>query len=147
MADASSNIKVAVDAVVFGYSKSEGVQVLLIQRKYPPFKNSWAIPGGFVLSDESLEDAVRRELVEETGIEVNYLEQLYTFGAPKRDPRQRIISIAYFALVKSREAITKINMIVCTFPFLIGPVTMSPGSHYNCILCTRGVLFNCFINI
>ena len=101
MADLSSNIKVAVDAVVFGYSKSEGVQVLLIQRKYPPFKNSWAIPGGFVLPDESLEEAVRRELSEETGIQVNYLEQLYTFGAPKRDPRQRIISVAYFALVKS----------------------------------------------
>ncbi|MEP7239076.1 MAG: NUDIX domain-containing protein [Ferruginibacter sp.] len=94
-------IKVAVDAVVFGYSKNEGVSVLLIKRKYPPYKNSWAIPGGFILEEESLEAAVKRELSEETGIKVNYLEQLYTFGAPKRDPRQRIISIAYFALVKS----------------------------------------------
>jgi 8-oxo-dGTP diphosphatase len=101
MAVSTSEIKVAVDAVVFGYSKSEGVSVLLIQRKYPPFKNAWAIPGGFVLPEESLEEAVRRELREETGIEVNYLEQLYTFGKPGRDPRQRIISIAYFALVKS----------------------------------------------
>jgi len=94
-------IKVAVDAIVFGYSKNEGVSVLLIKRKYPPFKDGWAIPGGFILEEESLEEAVKRELVEETGIKVNYLEQLYTFGAPKRDPRQRIISIAYFALVKS----------------------------------------------
>lgn len=94
-------IKVAVDAVVFGYSKTEGVSVLLIKRKYPPFKNSWAIPGGFVLHEESLEQAVKRELAEETGITVNYLEQLYSFGEPERDPRQRIISIAYFALVKS----------------------------------------------
>lgn len=94
-------IKVAVDAIVFGYSKNEGVSVLLIKRKYPPFKDGWAIPGGFILEDESLEEAVKRELLEETGIKVNYLEQLYTFGAPKRDPRQRIISIAYFALVKS----------------------------------------------
>lgn len=98
-----SEIKVAVDAIVFGYSKQEGVSILLIQRKYPPFRNAWAIPGGFLLPEETLEDAVRRELREETGIEVNYLEQLYTFGAPDRDPRQRIISIAYFALVKSSQ--------------------------------------------
>jgi 8-oxo-dGTP diphosphatase len=101
MQEKSPHIKVAVDAIVFGYSKSEGVSVLLIKRKYPPFKNSWAIPGGFVLENESLEEAVKRELVEETGITVQYLEQLYSFGEPKRDPRQRIISIAYFALVKS----------------------------------------------
>ncbi|QEC41718.1 NUDIX hydrolase [Pseudobacter ginsenosidimutans] len=101
MTRSGSDIKVAVDAIVFGYSKQEGVSILLIQRKYPPFKNAWAIPGGFLLPDETLEDAVRRELREETGIEVNYLEQLYTFGAPNRDPRQRIISIAYMALVKS----------------------------------------------
>src|SRR5688500_11658503 len=96
-------IKVAVDAIVFGYAKNDGVSVLLIQRKYEPFKGSWAIPGGFVLEEESLEVAVKRELVEETGIEVNYLEQLYTFGEPKRDPRQRIISIAYFGLVKASQ--------------------------------------------
>lgn len=96
-----SGIKVTVDAIVFGYSKKDGVSVLLIQRKYDPFKNCWAIPGGFVLEGESLEEAVRRELLEETGIEVNYLEQLYTFGDPKRDPRQHIISIAYFGLVKT----------------------------------------------
>lgn len=103
MTSSDQHIKVAVDAVVFGYSKHEGVSVLLIQRKYPPFQNSWAIPGGFVLEHESLETAVRRELQEETGITVHYLEQLYTFGKPGRDPRQRIISIAYFALVKSAQ--------------------------------------------
>ncbi|WP_295121394.1 NUDIX domain-containing protein [uncultured Chitinophaga sp.] len=103
MAASSTNIKLAVDAVVFGYSKSDGVSVLLIQRKYAPFKNSWALPGGFVRQGESLEDAVRRELKEETGISVNYLEQLYTFGDPKRDPRQHIVSVAYFALVKSAK--------------------------------------------
>jgi 8-oxo-dGTP diphosphatase len=94
-------IKIAVDAVVFGYSKGEGVSLLLIQRKYEPYKGSWAIPGGFVLNEESLEEAVQRELQEETGVAVNYLEQLYSFGNPGRDPRQRIISIAYFGLVKS----------------------------------------------
>jgi 8-oxo-dGTP diphosphatase len=103
MNSSGSAIKVAVDAIVFGYSKQEGVSILLIQRKYPPFKNAWAIPGGFLLPEETLEEAVRRELREETGIEVNYLEQLYTFGDPGRDPRQRIISIAYMALVKSSQ--------------------------------------------
>ncbi len=101
MQNKSSDIKVTVDAIVFGYSKKDGVSILLIQRKYDPFKNSWAIPGGFVLEEESLEQAVRRELEEETGIEVNYLEQLYTFGEPQRDPRQRIVSVAYFGLVKT----------------------------------------------
>lgn len=103
MQNKTSDIKVAVDAIIFGYSKKEGVSVLLIQRKYEPFKNSWAIPGGFVLPDESLEAAVTRELAEETGITVNYLEQLYSFGEPERDPRQRIITIAYFGLVKTSQ--------------------------------------------
>ncbi|TCZ69628.1 NUDIX hydrolase [Flaviaesturariibacter aridisoli] len=96
-----SAIQVAVDAVLFGYAKTEGVSVLLIRRKYAPFENRWALPGGFVQPDESLETAVRRELEEETGVRVQYLEQLFTFGDPGRDPRQRIISVAYFALVKS----------------------------------------------
>ena len=101
MAAEKSSIKLAVDAIVFGYSKTDGVSVLLIKRRYPPFKNRWAIPGGFVSEEESLEDAVRRELKEETGIEVGFLEQLYTFGDPGRDPRQRVVSVAYFGLVKS----------------------------------------------
>ena len=103
MQNRSSRLKVAVDAIVFGYSKQDGVSVLLIQRKYEPFKGSWAIPGGFVLDNESLEETVERELFEETGIRVNYLEQLYTFGEPGRDPRQRIISVAYVGLVKTSQ--------------------------------------------
>lgn len=74
---------------------------MLIKRKYPPFKVDWAIPGGFILQDETLEEAVKKELLEETGITVLNLEQLYTFSSPKRDPRHRIISIAHFALVNS----------------------------------------------
>ncbi len=97
------NIQVAVDAIVFGYSKEEGVSILLIRRKYDPYQGSWAIPGGFVLDDESLEDAVERELREETGVSINYLEQLYTFGKPDRDPRQRVISVSFFGLVKSAQ--------------------------------------------
>lgn len=90
---------VTVDGVVFGYDDAD-LKVLLIQRDLAPYKGKWALPGGFVDIDESLEDAVRRELEEETGITQLYLEQLYTFGEPKRDPRERIISVAYYALVK-----------------------------------------------
>ncbi|WP_298504970.1 NUDIX domain-containing protein [uncultured Maribacter sp.] len=97
----TQNIKVTVDAIVFGYHKEDGVSVLLIKRRYIPFKDTWAIPGGFVLDGESLEDAVERELREETGIRINYLEQLYTFGSPTRDPREHVLSVAYFGLVKS----------------------------------------------
>jgi len=93
------SIKLSVDAVVFGYEEGN-ISVLLIKRKYNPFKGQWAIPGGFVENDESLEDAVERELFEETGIKINYLEQLYTFGKQNRDPRGRVVSIAYFGLVR-----------------------------------------------
>lgn len=92
-------IKLSIDAVVFGYEEGN-ISVLLIKRKYEPFKGKWAIPGGFVKNDEPLEDAAERELFEETGIKINYLEQLYTFGNPKRDPRNRVVSVAYFGLVR-----------------------------------------------
>ena len=96
-------IHIAVDAVVFAYQPSSGISVLLIERKYEPHQGMWALPGGFVDRDESLEEAVGRELTEETGIKINYLEQLYTFGQPHRDPRQRVVSVAYFALVRSEN--------------------------------------------
>lgn len=92
-------MKLTVDAVVFGYEAGI-ISILLIKRKYEPFKNKWAIPGGFVLNEESLEEAVERELSEETGVRINYLEQLYTFGDLNRDPRGRVISVAYFGLVR-----------------------------------------------
>src|ERR1700749_5206466 len=97
---AIQNIKVAVDAVVFGYTSKEGLSVLLIKRNIKPYKDSWALPGGLVGNEESLEDAIQSELKEETGISINYLEQLYSFGKPDRDPRNRVISITYYGLVK-----------------------------------------------
>ena len=95
-------IRLTVDSVVFGYQNAE-LFILLIKRKYAPYKNDWALPGGFVLYNESLEDAVYRELKEETGIEVNYLEQLYTFGNLDRDPRGHVVSTSYFALVSPKS--------------------------------------------
>jgi 8-oxo-dGTP diphosphatase len=88
-----------VDGVVFGFDGGE-LKVLLIQRGLEPFKGKWALPGGFVRVDETLDDAARRELVEETGLANVFLEQLYTFGTVKRDPRERVVSVAYYALVK-----------------------------------------------
>jgi 8-oxo-dGTP diphosphatase len=88
-----------VDCVVFGLEQAS-LQVLLIQRASAPFARRWALPGGFVELKEPLEAAARRELEEETGLKLGYLEQLYTFGALGRDPRERTISVAYFALIK-----------------------------------------------
>ncbi|NVK63505.1 MAG: NUDIX hydrolase [Flavobacteriales bacterium] len=96
-------IRLAVDAVVFGYDPKDGISVLLIKRKYDPFQGKWAIPGGLVLEDESLETAVERELEEETGVKVDYLEQLYTFGEVNRDPRNRVVAVAYYGLVKKSD--------------------------------------------
>lgn len=90
---------VTVDCVVFGYDEGD-LKVLLIQRDIDPFAGRWALPGGFVRVDETLEEAARRELEEETGARVSFLEQLFTFGAIDRDPRERVISVAYYALVK-----------------------------------------------
>ncbi|MBP6470300.1 MAG: NUDIX hydrolase [Chloroflexi bacterium] len=89
---------VTVDVVIFSLVDND-LQVLLVKRKYPPFAGIWALPGGFVHMDESLENAAMRELAEETGVTDVYTEQLYTFGAPQRDPRTRVITVAYFALV------------------------------------------------
>ncbi|MDB5322654.1 MAG: Hydrolase, family [Phycisphaerales bacterium] len=92
---------VTVDCVVFGLDlAAEDLKVLLIQRKKDPFAGLWAFPGGFVEEDETLEESAKRELQEETGISRLYLEQLYTFGDPGRDPRGHTVTVAYYALVK-----------------------------------------------
>jgi 8-oxo-dGTP diphosphatase len=91
---------VTVDVVMMSL-RHRDLQVLLIKRRSWPFEGMWAIPGGFVNADESLEAAARRELQEETGLQEVYLEQLYTFGDPDRDPRTRVITVVYFALLAS----------------------------------------------
>lgn len=87
-----------VDIVVFALDEEE-LRVMLIQRGIEPFEGQWAIPGGFVNVDEELEEAARRELVEETGLKGVFLEQLYTYGAVNRDPRDRVVTVAYYVLV------------------------------------------------
>ena len=91
-----------VDCVVFGLDEQE-LKVMLIQRGLPPFEGKWALPGGFVRLDETLDEAARRELQEETGLSKIFLEQLYTFSEVDRDPRERVVSVAYYALVNLRD--------------------------------------------
>jgi 8-oxo-dGTP diphosphatase len=92
-----------VDCIVFGLDAELDLKIMLIQRDIPPFQGQWAIPGGFVRMDETLEQAALRELQEETGIHDVYLEQLYTFGDLDRDPRDRIVTVAYYALINLVE--------------------------------------------
>lgn len=97
-----NDVKLSVDAVLFGYQ--QGLKILLIQRKFEPYQSNWALPGGFLLDNESLEEAVNRELKEETGVELalNRLEQLYTFGSVDRDPRGRVVSVVFLGMVNPK---------------------------------------------
>lgn len=93
---------VTTDCVIFGFD-GERLQVLLIERGIEPYKGKWAFPGGFLKMDETAEEGARRELKEETGLDGAYMEQFHTFSAPERDPRERVITIACYALVKIQE--------------------------------------------
>jgi 8-oxo-dGTP diphosphatase len=93
-----------VDCVIFGLDlEAETLRVMLIERDLEPFAGMWAIPGGFVRPGETLEAAAARELREETGVADVFLEQLYTFGDPARDPRGWVVSVAYYALVSPEK--------------------------------------------
>jgi len=99
----TESVKVTVDTVAFAVHQAT-LEVLLIKRKYDPFKAQWALPGGFVRKeDQTLEDAAHRELEEETNVSNVYLEQLYTFGNVGRDPRGRVVTAAYLALLRQEE--------------------------------------------
>ena len=93
---------VTTDCVIFGLD-GERLQVLLVERGIEPYKGRWAFPGGFLKMDETAEEGALRELREETGLERAYIQQFHTFSDPHRDPRERVITIAYYALVKIQE--------------------------------------------
>ncbi len=93
----------AVDVALFTFMAAE-LRVLLLQRRHPPHAGAWALPGGLVDEGEGLEQAARRELAEETGLTVGPLTQVHTFGDPDRDPRGRVISVAYLACVPADQA-------------------------------------------
>lgn len=93
---------VTTDCVIFGFDGIK-LNVLLVQRGIEPYKGRWAFPGGFLKMDESAEEGALRELREETGLQGAYLQQFHSFSAPDRDPRERVITIAYYALVKLQE--------------------------------------------
>jgi len=90
------------DCVIFGFDDLE-LKILLIERAHEPYANCWALPGGFVNMDETTESGALRELQEETGLKNVFIEQLYTFSDVERDPRGRVVSVAYFALIKLNE--------------------------------------------
>src|SRR5215469_5676397 len=93
---------VAVDVVILSVRDGR-LEVILVKRNHPPFEGLWSIPGGFVRYDESLEAAAKRKLAEVTGVSDVYLEQLYTFGDPERDPRMRVITVVYYALIRADQ--------------------------------------------
>ncbi|MBT64116.1 MAG: NUDIX hydrolase [Puniceicoccaceae bacterium] len=97
-----SSFIVSVDSVIFAYM-NKAVYIPLIMRGVPPFQDCWSLPGGPILETEAPEAACLRKLEEDMGLKVEYLEQLYTFGAPDRDPRKRAFSISYFALIAESE--------------------------------------------
>ncbi|MBQ0115568.1 MAG: NUDIX hydrolase [Bacteroidales bacterium] len=93
---------VTTDCVIFGFDGKD-LKVLLIERGIEPFKGTWAFPGGFLRMEESAEEGAKRELFEETGLRSSYIKQFHAFTNPQRDPRERVITIAYYALVKIEE--------------------------------------------
>ena len=103
-----TRLLLAVDCIIFGFD-GEVLKILLIKRDFQPEKGNWSLMGGFVQADESLDQAANRILKQLTGLEGVYLEQLYTFGDPNRDPMERTVSVAYFALVDINKYQTQIS--------------------------------------
>ena len=93
---------VTTDCVIFGFDGTK-LQVLLVERGIEPYKGHWAFPGGFIKMDESCEEGALRELQEETGLTGAYIEQFHTFSDPDRDPRERVVTVAFYALVRIQD--------------------------------------------
>lgn len=98
----------AVDCIIFGFD-GENLKILLIKRGFEPEKDKWSLMGGFIKTNESLDEAANKILLQLTGLEGVYLEQLYAFGNPSRDPDERIVSVAYFALIDIHKYETQLS--------------------------------------
>ena len=133
---------VTVDVVIV--TREARPHVLLIRRKHAPFAGCWALPGGFVDMDAALDDAARRELAEETGVQVKDLIQLHTFGAPKRDPRGRTISVVYLALVEADKLTPRAadDAAAVGWFALVRPPKLA-FDHKDILACARRFLKDC----
>jgi 8-oxo-dGTP diphosphatase len=105
-----NKVLVAVDCIIFGFDE-EGLKLLLIKRKFEPKEGQWSLMGGFVSQEESIQESAQKVLNELTGLENIYLEQFYTYGDIKRDPVERVISVAYFALIKTEKYNEKLGKV------------------------------------
>ena len=103
-----TRLLLAVDCIIFGFD-GESLKLLLIKRGFEPEKNNWSLMGGFVQAGESIDQASARVLKQLTGLEGMYLEQLHSYGDPKRDPIERTVSVAYFALIDIHQYETQLN--------------------------------------
>lgn len=140
-----NKVLVTVDIVLFTIREKK-LNVLLIKRLVPPFAGSFALPGGFILEGESLEAAAERELREETGVASGdgkiYLEQLYTFGAPERDPRGRVVTVAYYALVPNSQILKAGTDASDAAWFVVDELPALAFDHAEIINCARNRIRN-----
>lgn len=97
------NCALTADVVLFGFSPEEKLSVLLIERKNNPYKGNWALPGGFIDTNEKVVDGAFREMKEETGVKLTRLSQIGVYGIPDRDPRGRVVSVAYYGLISRKK--------------------------------------------
>ncbi|MDT0647696.1 NUDIX hydrolase [Zunongwangia sp. F260] len=132
-------IAITVDSVVLCHSDSQ-FKVLLIKRKKDPFKDQWALPGGFIEEGEDLEQAARRELLEETGVKIDSMEQIRAFGKPGRDPRGRMISIAFLSRIYSEETLKSGDDAKDAGWFGINNLPDLAFDHEEIITAARGLL-------
>lgn len=122
------------DAVVIA-GKGSASKILLIQRGRPPFEGMWALPGGFVDMDEDVDDAVKRELKEETGLELDGFEQLKVFGKVGRDPRHRTVTVAYFCRVDEPLAVRGMDDAAQADWFELSQLPPLAFDHHDIIAC------------
>ncbi|MCW1970891.1 MAG: NUDIX hydrolase [Anaerolineae bacterium] len=125
----NSEVSVTVDVVIFAL-RDDDLQVLLVRRQHPPFEGLWAMPGGYVKPQESLEDAAARVLYDETSVRDVHIEQLYTFGEINRDPRGRVVTITYFALVPAPLVLDTSETRDAAWKSMYNLPTMAFDHHY-----------------